>query len=98
MRLAGAAPRHSRIHALEDVRGLHRCVRAKRQHRAVVEQRAPRVRVPAAASPVALSDIAITGGVNRLHGCDDPQASESRQVVRMEQLHMLDAMPGTQMS
>src|SRR2546427_13116747 len=94
--LAGTAARHGGIHALEDVGGLHRSVRTERQRRALPEQRAPRIRVLVASPPVALSNIAIAGGVNGLHGGDYPQSGQARQVVGMEELYVFDAVPGPQ--
>src|SRR3989441_1200985 len=95
-RLAGTAARHGSIHPVEDVGGLHRRVRTERQRRAISEQRAPRIRVLVAAPPVALSNIAIAGGVDGLHGGDHPQSGQARQVVGMEELYVFDAVPGAQ--
>ena len=50
-------------------------------------------RADARCAPVAVREVAVARGVDRLHRCDDAERTEAREVVGANELHVLDLLP-----
>src|SRR5688572_7292958 len=82
---------HSRADSGERVELLDRRVRAVREERAGIEERAVGVRALGHARPEVVRDVPVGGGMAELDGGGDAELPEARDVVLDEELSVLDA-------
>ena len=76
----------------ERVELLDRRVGAVRDDRAGVEQRPEGVRAVGLAGPEAVGEVSVGGGMRELHRARDAELCEAGEILRREQLAVLDAV------